>query len=54
MMEKKGYIARESVGHDARLKRVVLTEKKELLFSPCQHQSILSFIGELKECLVKC
>ena len=34
--------------------RVVLTEKKELLFSPCQHQSILSFIGELKECLVKC
>ena len=27
LMEKKGYIARESVGHDARLKKVVLTEK---------------------------
>lgn len=27
LMEKKGYIARESVEHDARLKKVVLTEK---------------------------
>lgn len=27
LMEKKGYIARESVGHDARLKKVVLTDK---------------------------
>ncbi len=26
-MERKGYIARESVEHDARLKKVVLTEK---------------------------
>ena len=27
LMERKGYIARESVEHDARLKKVVLTEK---------------------------
>lgn len=27
LMEKKGYIARESVGHDARLKKVILTDK---------------------------
>lgn len=27
LMERKGYIARESVKHDARLKKVVLTEK---------------------------
>ena len=27
LMEKKVYIARESVGHDARLKKVILTEK---------------------------
>ena len=27
VMERKGYIARESVEHDARLKKVVLTEK---------------------------
>lgn len=27
LLEKKGYIRRESVAHDARLKRVVLTEK---------------------------
>lgn len=27
LMEKKGYIARESVGHDARLKKVTLTDK---------------------------
>ena len=26
-MEKKGFVARESVEHDARLKKVILTEK---------------------------
>lgn len=29
LMEKKGYIRRESVAHDARLKRIFLTEKGE-------------------------
>ena len=27
LMEKKGFVARESVEHDARLKKVILTEK---------------------------
>lgn len=31
LMERKGYITRESVPHDARLKRLVLTEKGAVL-----------------------
>ena len=42
LMERKGYIARESVEHDARLKKVVLTEK-----GIRTHESIEAMVAEL-------
>lgn len=48
LMEKKGYIVRESVEHDARLKKVVLTEK-----GIRSHEMIESLIDRLNASLVE-
>ena len=39
-MEQKGFLARESVSHDARLKKLVLTEKGERI-----HEMIDNFVS---------
>lgn len=44
LMEKKGFLCRESVEKDARLKKVLLTEK-----GICTHEQIEDMIDELNE-----
>ncbi len=48
LMEKKGFIGRESVEHDARLKKVVLTEKGIL-----NHEMTESLIENLESSLAE-
>lgn len=48
LMEKKGFVVRESVEHDARLKKVVLTEK-----GIHNHEMIENLIEKLDASLVK-
>ena len=48
LMEKKGFVLRESVEHDARLKKVVLTEKGVL-----SHEMIENLIENLDMSLVE-
>ena len=38
LMEKKGFITRESVGHDARLKKLVLTPRAKEMYSRMAEQ----------------
>lgn len=47
-MEKSGYIRRESVDHDARLKRIVLTEEAMVL-----HREIHRLFDEYDKSLVE-
>ena len=48
-MEQKGFLTRESVAYDARLKKLVLTEKGRLI-----HEMIESKIAETEEKLSSC
>lgn len=60
LMEKKGYIARESVEHDARLKKVILTDKgkethskMEFLAEQLEHRLVEDISGEEMEVFLK-
>jgi DNA-binding MarR family transcriptional regulator len=48
-MEKKGFLVRESVAYDARLKKLVLTEKGRRI-----HEMIESKVAETEEKLSAC
>ncbi|WP_455716536.1 MarR family winged helix-turn-helix transcriptional regulator [Anaerosporobacter sp.] len=52
LMEKNGYIERLPVPHDARLKKLVLTQKAINLNEEI-HKNIEEFEQELSECLTK-
>lgn len=52
LMEKNGYIERISVKHDARLKKIVLTQKAFDLNEEI-HSNIREFEEELSKCLTK-
>lgn len=52
LMEKHGYINRLPVAHDARLKKLVLTQKAINLNEEI-HKNICEFEKELSECLTK-
>ncbi|WP_167957340.1 MarR family winged helix-turn-helix transcriptional regulator [Anaerosporobacter faecicola] len=52
LMEKNGYLKRYPVAHDARLKKLVLTQKAIDLNEEI-HSNIMEFEKELSDCLTK-